>query len=168
MADIEDDDDEFGSDDGLFEDLPPNTLLQLEQQASQYIQQFPRQVAALNLTSNARPTYAANQSQWQGQKQESWQSERTVQNQVAEEEQNYGYDDGEDVIDLDADPYSAPPQRYEQGQTFTSRTQFGAQNVPRASSHAHGQAQAGAANGTTSVADLQAKILQVCHLLIPS
>lgn len=166
MADIEDDDDEFGSDDGLFEDLPPNTLLQLEQQAqaSQYIQQFPRQVAALNLTSNARPTYAANQNQWQGQKQESWQSEKTVQNQAVEAEQNYDYDNDEDVIDLDADPYAAPPQRYEQGTTFTSRTQCGAQPVARSHSSAHGLAQAGAAGGNTSVADLQAKILQVCRL----
>ena len=146
MADIEDDDDEFGSDDA-FEDLPPNTLLQLEQQASQYVQQLPRQFGALS-TSATR--YAANANQ----RQESWRSERTVQ--PVEEQQDYGYDD-EDVIDLDQDPY-ALPQQYNQGPTFAGRI---GQDVPPEGSYVHVQAPAANAGVNASVAELQARILQV-------
>lgn len=150
MADIEDDDDEFGSDDA-FDDLPPNTLLQLEQQASQYVQRLPRQPFA-GVNPTGRLSLTANQNQWRGQpqaqEQESWRSERTVQ--PADEQQDYGYDD-EDIVDLDQDPY-ALPQQYDQGLTFAGRLQ------PPEGSYVHVQA---AAAPNASVAELQARILQV-------
>jgi hypothetical protein len=151
MADI-DEDDEFGSD-GAFDDLPPNTLLQLEQQASQFAQPGPRPVSA----HNANTRQAVNQKAWQSQNQGSFQSDRTVQPNNRREE--YGYDD-EDIIDLDQDPY-AIQQPYNQGPTLAGRLQHEAQAAHTANNHAALPAPQGSARDDASITDLQARILQV-------
>jgi hypothetical protein len=148
MADI---DDEFGSDDA-FEDLPPNTLFQLEQQGSQLLQQLPRQTAGVYYPGLRN---IAAQNQWQAQKQESWQSDRTVQ-PAPIEVQDYGYDD-EDIVDLDQDPYALPRQ-YDQGRTLAGQLNAGVQG---GAPSLRGQAQPGASGNDTSLAELQARILEV-------
>lgn len=156
MADT-DDDDEFGSDDA-FDELEPGTLIQLEQAAStQFFQQQNSRPGTGHGNAPAqRPNYAANQRRWQGQEQESWQSERTIQPTTEHvEQQEYMFDD-EDVVDLDEDPY-ALPQQFDQRRTFVGALHTGeSQNYDEG-----GNAQVGADITNASVAELQARILAV-------
>lgn len=108
MADT-DDEDEFGLDDSLLDDIPQNALDQLERDAFRATQGQPNVKKSTNNPS-FRPPRSTNNPPYRPprpiirqQNQESFASERTVQ--PNRPPSDYGLDD-EDIIDLDEQPYA--------------------------------------------------------------
>lgn len=108
MADT-DDDDEFGLDDSLLDDIPDIALVQLERDAFQATQGRSNVKRTTNNPSyrppksTNNPPYRPPRPILRQQNQESFASERTVQSDRPPSD--YGLDD-EDVIDLDDQPYA--------------------------------------------------------------
>jgi hypothetical protein len=163
MADI-DDDDEFGLDDSLLDDVPDIALEQLERDAFQATQGRPN-VKRPPINSQYRPPKSTNNPPYRPprpiarqQNQQSYASQRNVQ-QPARPPSDYGIDD-EDIIDLDAQPY-AVSQDYVQVPSYSRLA--GQQPAIQQHELVEDSFMTGDDQPQVSVAELQQRILQVCR-----